>query len=201
MTNLIHYHNDCNNGKWEQSDIFCRLDYPLYEIFENLCDSWVWELGQAVARVAQAFGANVIVAERQGAKTIRPNRMIFEEAIRCADIISIHTPLTEETFNLFDSSVLNLMKPSAVLINTARGGIINEADLCEVLNDICGAALDVLQQEPPDKKCPLQYKGENLLLTPHIAWATKESINRLILGIAENIVAFKQGKIQTVSCR
>ena len=199
ITNLLgnthRYINDCQQGLWQQSPMFCRLDYSFNEIAgKTLAIVGYGSLGKAVADVARAFGANVIISERKG-QTPREGRVSFNDALTTADIISVHCPLTDETRNQIAAAELGMMKPSAVIINTARGGIINEADLADALanNVIAGAGVDVLSKEPAEQENPLAlYKGANLLLTPHIAWASQESIVRLVNEIALNIQAFNQ---------
>jgi len=201
ITNLLgnthRYINDCQQGLWQQSPMFCRLDYSFNEIAgKTLAIVGYGSLGKAVADVARAFGANVIISERKG-QTPREGRVSFNDALTTADIISVHCPLTDETRNQIAAAELSMMKPSAIIINTARGGIINEADLADALanNVIAGAGVDVLSKEPAEQENPLAlYKGENLLLTPHIAWASQESIVRLVNEIALNIQAFNQGE-------
>lgn len=201
ITNLLgnthRYQADCQQGAWQKSEMFCRLDY----IFNDLQGKTLTiigggTLGHAVANVAEAFGANVVMSERKGAPC-RDGRTPFDEAIKTADIISVHCPLTEETRNLITLNEFKVMKPSCIIINTARGGIINEADLTSALeqNIIAGAGVDVLTKEPAELSNPLaNYKGNNLLLTPHIAWASTESIVRLVKEVSLNIKAFKQGE-------
>ncbi|MEM6511151.1 MAG: D-2-hydroxyacid dehydrogenase [Pseudomonadota bacterium] len=201
ITNLLgnthRYINDCQQGLWQQSPMFCRLDYSFNEIAgKTLAIVGYGSLGKAVADVARAFGANVIISERKG-QTPREGRVSFNDALTTADIISVHCPLTDETRNQIAAAELSMMKPSAIIINTARGGIINEADLADALanNVIAGAGVDVLSKEPAEQENPLAlYKGKNLLLTPHIAWASQESIVRLVNEIALNIQAFNQGE-------
>ncbi|CCQ09438.1 D-3-phosphoglycerate dehydrogenase [Pseudoalteromonas luteoviolacea B = ATCC 29581] len=194
MTNMHAYIADCNNGLWQQSDMFCRLDHTIQEINnKTLLIIGHGALGQAVAQVATAFGAHVLVAERKGASTVRSGRIAFEEGLRRADIITLHCPLNDETRDLIDHTEFKLMKPSALLINTARGGVVNETALKEALenNTIAGAGVDVLSKEPAQPDNPLlSYSGHNLLLTPHTAWASQESIERLLNEIVENIQAF-----------
>ena len=203
ITNLLgnthRYINDCQQGLWQQSPMFCRLDYSFNEIAgKTLAIVGYGSLGKAVADVARAFGANVIISERKG-QTPREGRVSFNDALTTADIISVHCPLTDETRNQIAAAELSMMKPSAIIINTARGGIINEADLADALanNVIAGAGVDVLSKEPAEQENPLAlYKGANLLLTPHIAWASQESIVRLVNEIALNIQAFNQGEMR-----
>ncbi|AUL73756.1 glycerate dehydrogenase [Pseudoalteromonas sp. 13-15] len=201
ITNLLgnthRYQADCQQGAWQKSEMFCRLDYSFNDLQgKTLTIIGGGTLGHAVANVAEAFGANVVMSERKGAPC-RDGRTPFDEAIKTADIISVHCPLTEETRNLITLNEFKVMKPSCIIINTARGGIINEADLTSALeqNIIAGAGVDVLTKEPAELSNPLaNYKGNNLLLTPHIAWASTESIVRLVKEVSLNIKAFKQGE-------
>lgn len=197
LGNSHKYISDCQQGAWQKSEMFCRLDYS----FEDLSDKTLaiigyGSLGKAVADVGKAFGLNVIIAERKNTSP-REGRTEFYQAIENADIISIHCPLTEQSRDLIAEKELNLMKESAILINTARGGIVNEHALANALaqQKIAGAGVDVLSKEPAELSNPLaQYQGDNLLLTPHIAWASKQSIARLVAEIAENIKAFQQNE-------
>lgn len=199
ITNLLgnthRYQADCQQGAWQKSDMFCRLDYSFNDIQgKTLAIIGGGTLGNAVSKVAEAFGAEVIIAERKGA-ACRDGRTPFKIAIKTADIISVHCPLNDETRDLITLNELKMMKPTALIINTARGGIINEADLVEALkaNIIAGAGVDVLTKEPAELTNPLaNYTGDNLLLTPHIAWASTESIVRLVKEVSLNIAAFSQ---------
>lgn len=201
ITNLLgnthRYINDCQQGQWQQSQMFCRLDYSFNEIAgKTLAIIGYGSLGKAVATVANAFGAHVIIAERKN-HPVRQGRTEFYQAIKSADIISVHCPLTDESRDLISAEELTMMKPSAILINTARGGIVNEADLAHALaeNQIAAAGFDVLTKEPATDTNPLAgYQGHNLILTPHIAWASEESIIRLVKQISLNISAFSQGE-------
>ncbi|WKD25062.1 D-2-hydroxyacid dehydrogenase [Pseudoalteromonas sp. KG3] len=201
ITNLLgnthRYIADCQQGLWQQSKMFCRLDYRFNDIGgKTLAIIGYGALGKAVADVAKAFGANVIISERKG-HSPRAGRTEFFQAIKCADIISIHCPLTDESRDLISSEELAMMKPSAILINTARGGIVNEAQLAQALanKQIAGAGFDVLTKEPAADNNPLAiYDGDNLILTPHIAWASEESIIRLVKQVSLNISAFSQGE-------
>lgn len=194
MTNMHRYIADCQLGRWQQSDMFCRLDYPISELQDKtFVIVGYGSLGQAVASVAQAFGANVIIAEQKSATSVREGRVAFNDALVMADVVSIHCPLNSQTQNLISTPEFNLMKHSAFIVNTARGGIVDEAALVSALEagQIAGAALDVLSKEPAQQDNPLcHYQGSNLLLTPHTAWASQESITRLVNEIAKNIMAY-----------
>ncbi len=199
LGNMHRYIQDTAQGAWQRSEMFCRLDYPINELAgKTLSIVGFGELGQGVAKVASAFGMEVLIAERQG-QAPRAGRVSFEDALQHGDIVSIHCPLTADTTGLINKQTLATMKHSAVLINTARGPIINEADLADALANgvIAGAALDVLSEEPPQSSNPLiQYRGDNLLLTPHTAWASSQARDRLIAQLALNIRAYTSGKIR-----
>jgi glycerate dehydrogenase len=155
-------------------------------------------------KIARALGMEVLTYSRN-AKVYEDSHIksvSLEDLLKKSDFVSIHAPLTAETKYLINKNSLNQMKPSAFLINTSRGAIINEADLIEALqnNIIAGAALDVLEQEPPELNNPLLFMN-NVILTPHIGWKCSESRQRLIKLLAMNISSFIQGKpVNIVSC-
>ena len=125
------------------------------------------------------------------------NRVGFDELLRESDVVSLHCPLTEETDDIFNDDAFEKMKSSAILINTARGGLVNDQALIKAIENksIAGAAIDVLDQEPPDSDHPLMKKNyKNLIITPHIAWAARESRQRALDRIADNVEAFQRGK-------
>lgn len=197
LGNTHRYIQDCQQGLWQQSQHFCLLDHPIDEVAgKTIAIIGYGELGKAMSMVANAFGMKVLVSERKN-QTPRNGRVTFTDALTQADIISLHCPLTDETKNLIDEAEFALMKPTAVLLNTARGGIVNEQALVNALtqHQIAGAAVDVLSQEPAQQDNPLiSYTKANLLLTPHIAWASQQSVSRLLAQIALNINAFSQGE-------
>ncbi len=184
-------------GRWQRSDQFCLLEYPCWELQAKVLGIVGYgELGQAVARIAEAFGMQVMISQRPGGPD-RPKRVPLDEMLRKVDVLSLHCPLTESSRNLIGKRELTLMKPSAILINTARGGIVDEQALAEALNahEIGGAGVDVLTTEPPKQGNPLLNSHiPNLIITPHIAWASREARQRLIEEVARNIEAFMQGK-------
>ena len=184
-------------GRWQSAERFSMLDFPFRELSgQTLGIIGYGELGRAVAGVARAFGLQILVAERAGA-TVRPGRVSLETLYRKADIITLHCPLTPETENLLDIDAFRKMRREAIVINTARGGIVNEADLVQALQtgEIAAAAVDVLTCEPPVNGNPLlEVQLPNLVVTPHIAWAGRHARQRLIDELAENIRAFRAGK-------
>lgn len=194
---FVEYQQLVKNGGWQKSVHFCPLDFSIEELSgKTLGIIGYGMLGQAVAELAKAFDMQLLIAERKG-NLPRPGRIAFDEVIRQADFITLHCPLSEETRDLISRREFELMKPSAYLINTARGGVVNEADLLHSLSSgrIAGAATDVLQKEPPvEGNILLTYSQPNLIVTPHIAWASRQSRQRLLDQIAHNIQNFFQNK-------
>lgn len=188
------YNQLVKQGNWAKSPYFCMFDYPITELAgKTLGIIGYGKLAKSVINVANAFDMKVMVAERKDAITIRTKRYDFEEVIKNADVLSIHCPLTDETKELIASEQLNSMKSSAIIINTARGGIINEFDLLAALENkrIAGVATDVLSEEPPRNGNPLlSYQGDNLIITPHIAWASQQARQRLLNQVIANIRDF-----------
>lgn len=198
----LHSHTRAvQQGAWQVAEQFCLLDYPFHELGgRNLGIVGYGELGQAVARTAAGFGLNVLVSQRPGGAE-SPGRYPFDQLLEDADIISLHCPLTAATRNLIGAPELKKMRNTALLINTARGGIVNEADLAAALirGEIAGAAVDVLTEEPPRHGNPLLEPGiPNLIVTPHIAWAGTRARQNLIDELARNIQAFLAGTPRNV---
>ena len=185
-------------GRWSGSADFCFWDFPLTELSgKTLGIIGFGSIGQQVADVAAAFGMSVLAYSRT--QTDQSHRKNFQwvtrdELFTHADVVTLHCPLTTETENIINSETLSLMKPSAKLINTSRGGLVNAKDLAHALNDerISGAGLDVLVTEPPAPDNPL-LTAQNCIITPHIAWATKEARIRLMDILAKNIQSFIDG--------
>lgn len=187
----VQYHQFIKQNKWQTSPFFSNLDFPTMELSgKTLGIIGYGGLGKATADIGKAFGMSVIVSEHKNALTIREGRVSFESLLSQSDIVSLHCPLTEDNHQLINASALSIMKPNSFLINTARGPLIDEHALLDALNHqtIGGAALDVLSQEPPvNGNVLLDYKGHNLILTPHIAWAALEARQRLVEMLAVNI--------------
>lgn len=190
-------------GKWSRSPDFCFWDYPLIELTDKtLGIIGFGDIGQRVADVASAFGMNVLGFSRT--ETDQSHRENFQWAsldnlLAQSDVVSIHCPLTPQTKGLINTKTLEQMKESAFLLNTSRGPIIVEEDLAVALNEgkIAGAGLDVLSVEPPDEKNPL-FSAKNCLITPHIAWATKEARSRLMNQVVSNLTAYLDGNPENV---
>ncbi|MBZ9612268.1 D-2-hydroxyacid dehydrogenase [Rheinheimera maricola] len=194
------YHQSVLAGGWSQSQHFCLLDYPVTELAgKTMLIVGYGALGQATARIAEAFGMRLLISEHPNSTHCRPGRTPFSTALPLADVISLHCPLTADTERLFNRAVFAQMKPGALLINTARGGLVDEAALLQALNTghLGGAALDVVTQEPPSKNDPLLNANlAQLIITPHMAWGSAEARQRMVLQLAENVIAFLRGQPQ-----
>jgi len=192
------YHQSVRRGDWANAVNFCMLGYPLRELAgKRIGIVGYGELGRGVARVAEAFGMNVLISKRPGTHGADPNRMDLEEVLCTCDVLSLHCPLTEDTAGLIGEAELDQMKDTAILINTARGGLVNSAALVEALGNrtIAAAGIDVLSHEPPVNGDPLlDYDGDNLIITPHIAWATVEARQNAINEVAANVAAYLNGE-------
>ena len=205
------YQVSLKQGLWQKSEQFCLLEYPITELSaKTLGIVGLGVLGNAVAKLAVSFGMRILVAE-----SFRPEnsskkdeqqkpefkRVPFQDLAAQSDVISLHCPLTTETKGLFDLKAFKTMKKNALLINTARGGLINDEALLHALEHklIAGAALDVLDREPPAADHPLLTSGlPNLIVTPHIAWAAKEARQRSLDEIAKNIACYLKGEPRNV---
>jgi len=195
MRHLPAYHQAVQAGRWQRSAHFSFIDYPIHELHGKLMGIVGYgELGQAVGNLAGAFGMQVLIADRDGIVP-RPGRMPLSELLSVVDVLTLHCPLSNETRGLIGAKELRAMKRGAMLINTARGGIVDELALLEALRSrhLGGAGVDVLVREPPDDNPLLGADIPNLILTPHIAWASREARQRLVNEIGENIQAYLQG--------
>ena len=197
-TKLMQYGAAVQRGDWHHSENFCLLDYPIEEVSgKTLGIIGYGTLGQAVAKVAPALGLEVQICQHLHGGP-EPDRLPLDDLLATSDIISLHIPLNKLTENLIGERELALMKNSALLINTGRGGIVDEPALADALrqNTIAGAGVDVLAVEPPLDGSPLLAKDiPNLIVTPHTAWASRQSRQRLVDQIADNITAFLNGDI------
>lgn len=186
-------------GKWTTGSSSFYLAAPMRELKgKTLTIIGKGEIGESLAEKAQAFGMNVVFAERKNALTCRDNYVPFEEAIAQADIVSLHCELNEATHHLIDADVLSKMKPTSLLINVGRGGLVKDADLVDALknNKIAGFGADVLDQEPPQANhalLKLQQEHPNVIITGHIAWGTDEAQYRLFEILQSNINQNLQG--------
>ena len=196
FTNQVAQHSESvMNGDWVRCRDFCFWNGSLSELAGKTLGIFGYgNIGRKVSEIAKAFGMKVICCTRTQ-KPDMPEPVSFEELLKRSDFLTLHAPLTEQTKNIINKETLSLMKPEAYLINTARGGFVVEQDLADCLNEgrIAGYAADVLIQEPMAENCPL-LKAKNCVITPHIAWAPRETRKRL-QGIAEeNLKAWISGK-------
>lgn len=196
--NLVAYRNDVRDGRWHEARQFCLLDHPIADLKgSTLGIVGFGTLGKSMAELGRAIGMDVIVAERKNAATVREGRMAFGELLERSDVISLHCPLTEETKNLISAGELGQMKCDAILINTARGGLIDDHALLAALRDgrIAGAGIDVLRNEPPREGNPLlEVDLPNLIVTPHNAWASRQAMQTLADQLIDNLEAFVRGE-------
>lgn len=195
-TRLLTYQAAVRRGDWQRSDMFCLMDYPIREIAgKTLGIVGYGTLGRGVARIAEAFDMQILLSQRPGGAP-QPGRLPLEELLPRVDVLTLHCPLTPATQNLIGAAELALMRPDALLINTARGGIVDEQALADALRSgaLGGAGVDVLTQEPPSDDNPLlQDDIPNLIVTPHNAWASREARQRLLDGVAANIRDYLAG--------
>ena len=200
---LFAYRDAVARGRWQHADGFCLLDFPIRELNGLVLGIIGYgELGRAVARMGEAFGMRILVAERRG-RTPRPGRVPLETLLAESHAVSLHCPLTEATRHLIGTAEIGLMRRDAVLINTARGGIVDEAALLHALQTdrIAGASMDVLSEEPPRHGSPLlEASLPNLVITPHIAWASINARQRLIDEISRNVQAWLAGSARNLVC-
>jgi glycerate dehydrogenase len=200
--NVAHHAQTVRDGRWSASVDFCYWDTPLIEL-QGLTMGIIGfgRIGRATAKLARAFGMKVIVYDVATPSEIPEGcRMVeLEDVFRESDVVSLHCPLTPQTENLVSPERLALMKPTAYLVNTSRGPLIDEQALADALNSgrIAGAGLDVLSVEPPDQSNPL-LTAKNCQITPHIAWATRAARQRLLQVTVDNVAAFLTGKPQNV---
>lgn len=195
--NLIALRDDVRGGAWSRAPGFCILDHRI----QDLADSVVGivgfgSIGQGTAKLCEGLGMRVLISEHRGRSETRPGRTPFETVLRQADVLSLHCPLTDANQGLIGRDALAAMKPTALVINTARGGLINEAALAEALlaGSIGGAGIDVLSKEPPIQPgALLKLDLPNLLITPHVAWASDQAMQALADQVIDNIEAFVAG--------
>lgn len=188
---IINYHEDVRRGAWSASEHFCLLTHSISDLDgSTLGIIGYGNLGRGVERIARAFGMRVLIAEHRDASEVRAGRLAFDEVLRRSDVVSLHLPLNAETRRTIGRRELGLMRPTAILINCARGGVVDEAALAEALKDgsIAGAGVDVLSEEPPRRGNPLlEPDVPNLIVTPHVAWASREAMQTLADRLIANI--------------
>jgi glycerate dehydrogenase len=198
--NLVAWRETLLAGGWQRAEQFCLFDHPIRDVHGatlGLIGSGA--LGNGVARLAEAFGMRILRAERRGATVVRPGYTAFAEVLAKADAITLHCPLTPEAKHLIGEAELRAMKPTALLINTARGGIVDERALIRALKEgwIAGAGFDVITAEPPPADHPMVDPAllalPNFLLTPHVGWSSRPAMQTLADQLIDNIEAFIAG--------
>ncbi|SFW78086.1 2-hydroxyacid dehydrogenase [Pseudomonas sp. NFACC04-2] len=200
-TRLGDYQKAVGEGRWQQASQFCLLDYPIVELQgKTLGLLGHGELGSAVGRLAEAFGMHVLLGQIPG-RPARPDRLPLEQLLPQVDALTLHCPLNEHTRNFIGARELALLKPGAFVVNTARGGLIDEQALAEALRSghLGGAATDVLSVEPPTQGNPL-LAGDipRLIVTPHNAWGSREARQRIVGQMSENAQGFFSGTARRV---
>lgn len=197
---LLAYRADLKAGRWQRADMFCFFDHPIRDLAgATLGLIGRGSLGQGVARLATAFGMRVLWGERKGAAGVRDGYVSFDTLLAESDVLSLHCPLTTETRGMIGDTELAAMKRDAILINTARGGIVDETALAQALREgrIGGAGFDVLSKEPPREGNPLlDLDLPNFILTPHVGWASDVAMQKLADQLIDNIEAFARGDIR-----
>ncbi|WP_425916004.1 2-hydroxyacid dehydrogenase [Acinetobacter sp. TSRC1-2] len=196
-TSLLKYDRAVKQGEWNKASQFCLLDFPIIELEgKTLGIIGYGELGQAVAKLAEAFGMKILVGSLPNRPT-DASRIPVADLLSQVDFLSLHCPLTDDTRDLIDAQAFDAMKPSAFLINCARGGIVNEQALADALRQgkIAGAATDVLTVEPPKEGNVLLADDiPNLIITPHSAWGSVDARQRIVQQMLDNVAAFKSGQ-------
>lgn len=193
--NLPRYEQAVRAGEWERSETFSYFPFPTRELCgKTLAVIGYGSIGRGVAKVADAFGMRVIVNTRTAPKDCPYELVSQEEAFRQADVLTVHCPLTEQTAHLLREETLSLMKPTAFVINTARGGIADEQAVAKALHEgrLAGYGTDVLATEPMSPDTPLKT-APNCIITPHIAWAAQETRERLVGIVADNLRCWLAG--------
>jgi len=200
--NLLGWREDVRAGLWQQTDQFCLFTRPVNDLHGSTLGLVGYgSLGHGMQKLAEAFGMTVRVAEHRNAATVRDGYTAFDTVLGEADVISLHTPLTAETRHMIAAREFGLMKSTAILINTARGNLVDESALIDALKSgrIAGAGFDVLSVEPPHDGNPLlDLDLPNFILTPHVAWSSREAMQTLADQVVDNIEAFVAGTPRNV---
>ena len=195
--NLFAFHGDIRGGEWQKAKQFCLFTHPVMDLYgSTLGIVGHGAIGRAVEGVARAFGMQVLVAEHKGVAGVRPGYTPFHEVLERSDAITLHLPLNDATRNMIGEAEFKRMKQSALLINTARGGLVEEKALRDALlsGRIAGAGFDVLSKEPPLEGNPLlEIDLPNFILTPHIAWSGRSAMQTLADQLIDNIESFVAG--------
>lgn len=195
--NLLAFREDVQKGEWQKAAQFCLFTHPVRDLYgSTLGIMGGGSIGKSVALIAQAFGMNVLLAEHKDATEVRPGYTAFDTVLRESDVITLHLPLKENTRHMISTAEFERMRPGALLINTARGGLVDEAALLQALQSgrLGGAGFDVLTKEPPTEGHPLlDINLPNFILTPHIAWSGREAMQTMADQLIANIEAYVAG--------
>ena len=200
--NLLAYRRDVENGVWQEVEQFCFFNHPIGDLSgATIGILGEGAIGQGTAKIARGFGMRVLFADHAPPKAPGVEFTPFDKVLAESDVISLHCPLTPESRNMIGSEQFRKMKTTALLINTARGGLVDEAALVRALDEglIAGAGFDVLTKEPPKEGNPLlDIRRPNFILTPHVAWASDNAMQFLADQLVDNIEAFVKGKPQNL---
>jgi len=200
--NLLAYRVDVQAGLWNQSKQFCLLTHELHDIRNSTLGIVGYgAIGKAMAGLGESIGMRVLISEHKNATKVREGRASFADILRQSDVLTLHCPLTDQTRDLIGSAEFQMMKRSALLINTARGALVDDAALIDALQNglIAGAGLDALREEPPRHGNPLlDLKLPNLIVTPHVAWASREAVQTLADQVIDNLESFIAGRPQNL---
>ncbi|GIL38345.1 D-2-hydroxyacid dehydrogenase [Roseiterribacter gracilis] len=193
--NIVAYRESVLEGRWTHGGSFCVFAAPITDLAgQRLGIVGTGAIGDSVAQIGRAFGMDVVLSERPGVTQLRPGRLSFDEVLTTSDALSLHCPLTDETRHMINDASLAKMKPGAVLINTARGPLIDELALERALQSgkLGGAGLDVTAPEPPPEDAPILRiaRFPNVIVTPHVAWASETAMQTLADRLIDNIEAF-----------
>jgi glycerate dehydrogenase len=201
LATKIHlYNNDIQAGRWEKADSFNLLTYPTFELAgKTVGIIGFGMIGREVAGIAEAFSMKVLAYDVRGIEDGSYPNTSLETLLAESDVVTLHCPLTEDNRGLIDAGALAAMKTTSLLINTARGGLVDEQALFDALEkgQIAGAGVDVISEEPPSKGNVL-LRARNIIVSPHSAWSTREARQRLVDETARNIKAFFDGKPRNV---
>ena len=196
--NLLAYRADVQRGLWNQSKQFCLLTHELHDIRNSTLGIIGYgSIGKAMAGLAESVGMRVIISEHKDAVNVRAGRTSFEDTLRQSDVLTLHCPLTSDTQDMFGRAEFAMMKRDALLINTARGGLVEVQALIEALQNgvIAAAAFDALREEPPRPGNPLlELNLPNFIVTPHVAWASDEAMQALADQLIDSLEAFVRGE-------
>jgi glycerate dehydrogenase len=200
--NLFAYRADVQRGLWNQSKQFCLLTHELHDIRNSTLGIIGYgAIGKAMAGLAESVGMRVIISEHKDAVNVREGHGSFENTLRLSDVLTLHCPLTDKTRDLIGPAEFQMMKRTALLINTARGALVDDAALIDALRNglIAGVGLDALREEPPRHGSPLlDLNLPNLIITPHVAWASREAVQTLADQVIDNIEGFIAGRPQNL---